>query len=81
MKKLSTLLNPVTNSTLNGSSIENGNSSVNESAHEDSSSVPQLKNGDFSADEEVTEEDDEEQPSVVVRKAATPVKRFSARWE
>ena len=35
----------------------------------------------YLAGEEVTEEDDEEQPSVVVRKAATPVKRFSARWE
>ena len=83
IKKLSKLLNPVAaDSTLNGTTIENGDSSVNGNANEISvaanDSVPQLKNGDFSADE-VTEEEDDEQPSVVIRKAATPVKRSSAR--
>ena len=77
------MLNPVAaDSTLNGTTIENGDSSVNGNANEisvtENDSVPQLKNGDFSADE-VTEEEDDEQPSVVIRKAATPVKRSSAR--
>ena len=80
------MLNPTAaDSTLNGSTIENGDSSsssVNGNANEisvtENDSVPQLKNGDFSADE-VTEEEDDEQPSVVIRKAATPVKRSSAR--
>ena len=69
-KKLSKLLetSAVDNSIINGSTIqaelavgENGNSN--------------LKNGEFSADEEEegTEEEDD-QPSVVVRKAATPLR-------
>jgi hypothetical protein len=52
-------------------SVTNGASNAENGSH--------LKNGEFSADEEATEEDEEVQPSVVVRKAATPVKRTSTR--
>ena len=61
------------------SSVVNG-SSLSESVAADESSFvdTSVRNGEFSADEEPVEEDDESQPSVVIRKAATPLRR-SAR--
>ena len=54
-------------SVLNGSSLDAADSNGSG-----------LKNGEFSADEEVTEEEDESQPSIVVRKAATPLRFVGA---
>ena len=69
-KKLAKLLDTATNdSTTNGSFNNEETSAVGENGN----SNP--KNGEFSAEEEVTEEEDD-QPSVVVRKAATPLRLY-----
>ena len=74
-KKLAKLLGPASGD----SSVVNG-STMSESAAADESSVvdTSVRNGEFSADEEPVDDDDESQPSVVIRKAATPLRR-SAR--